>query len=500
MSVTPSTTEVTLAAGLKVKVSTQANADEDTEFVQITSDERVKLTAKEQNDIRHAIVRKQHPLYNKMDLASTNLNELVGFQTNLETTERHFAKFDLRQVFMIVEPERDANFEILSTLKPGTQPRNMFQWYAVLKVEDIVASSKWWRKYLPDPWYKENMGLTFEYLRTHTADPLWMKVNEEYNTFSADAKGGPLFLFLMINQLMADNDSIARALADKINSVKISSYKGEDVGEAVTHLRAIITRLKNMRRRDSTGNQIDLVPFDLSRRLYGVFQTSSSEEFNKLFHNRYTNEYAESLISGRTAWSDPDRILSMAGNLYVRLSSEGNWNGVGQNKATFPTFKSPKAASAFLSNVKCHNCGGPHYLRECTEPKDQARIDANTKKMEAAKKLAKKDKKDGKGNGSKSCNGHPPGGKFPQKPARGQPNKCTVEGKQYYFHFKSQRWLLVDQQSNTASAPVALTTSPTTQNATRNNSNADKSLAFSIFANQFSDAISVLESSMMGHN
>jgi hypothetical protein len=60
------------------------------------------------------------------------------------------------------------------------------------------------------------MGLTYEYFRTHTEEALWMKVNEEYNTYPADAKGGPLFLFLMIRQLMADNDSIARALADKI--------------------------------------------------------------------------------------------------------------------------------------------------------------------------------------------------------------------------------------------------------------------------------------------
>jgi hypothetical protein len=97
------------------------------------------------------------------------------------------------------------------------------------------------------------MGLTYEYLKSHTTDSRWLKVNEEYNTYSPEAKGGPLFLFLMIQQLMADNDSIATTLSDKIDSVKISSYKGEDVGEAVTDLRAIIHHLKNMRRRDKAG-------------------------------------------------------------------------------------------------------------------------------------------------------------------------------------------------------------------------------------------------------
>jgi hypothetical protein len=185
----------------------------------------------------------------------------------------------------------------------------------------------------------------------------------------------------------------------------------------------------------------------------------------------------------------------MAGNLYVQLCSEGSWIGVDQNKAIFPALKSPKAASAFLSSVKCHNCGGPHYLRECTEPKDQARIDANAKKMEEAKKLAKKDKQ--KGKASKTTKGYPPGGKFPERPKRGQPHKCTVDGKEYYFHFKNQRWLLVDHQANSASAPVVMTAATLAPGRTRNNSNTDASLAFSIFANQFTDAVAALESSVL---
>jgi hypothetical protein len=494
---TSTSSEVTFMDGYKVRVAAQPKSvNAVTEYVQISSADRSKLTPKEQNDVRHAITKKQHSLYDKMDLATTDLNQLVGFQSNLVNTERHFAKFDLRQIFMIVEPERDSDGNVLPTLKAGSTQRNLFQWYATLKIEEVVASNQWWSTHTEDPWFNENLGLTHEYLKSHTANSLWLKVSEEYDLYPADAKGGPLFLFLMINQLMADNDSIATTLSDKIDTIKISSYKGEDVGEVVTHLRGIIHRLKNMRRRDKAGNQIDLVPFDLTKRLYKVFQTSSSTEFNKLFANRYDHEYAESLISGSSAWSDPEKVLSLAGNLYYRLCSDNNWNGVNQNKATFPTFKSPKAASAFLSKVKCHNCGGEHYLRDCPEPKDQSRIEANQKRLRAAKKVAKKG--DSKSS-TKLINGHPPGGKFPQRPGKGQTNKCTVDGKQYFFHFKSQRWLPVDQQSKTASAPAAMTTAPATQGTNRHGSNADKSLAFSIFSNQFQDAISALESSLMGN-
>jgi hypothetical protein len=275
--------------------------------------------------------------------------------------------------------------------------------------------------------------------------------------------------FLWIRQLMADNDSISVALADKVKGLRISSYNGEDVDEVATQLRGIIHRLKNMRRRDQSGNQIDVVSYDLTKRLYEVFQTSSNKTFNNMFAARLEREYGEYPISGSSAWSEPDKTLNVAGNLYTKLCSENQWSGLDQNKATFPTFKSPKAASAFVSKVKCHNCDGDHYLRDCPDPKDQRRIDVNQKKMKVAQSLAKKDKKDGKGKDSKSGIGNPPGGKFPEKPARGQPNKCTVDGTDYYFHFKSHRWLPVDRQRNVATPiPTAGTATTIQHTITRN--------------------------------
>jgi hypothetical protein len=98
-----------------------------------------------------------------------------------------------------------------------------------------------------------------------------------------------------------------------------------------------------MRQRDQAGNQIDLVPYDLTERLYEVLQTTSNKTFNNVFAARREQEYGEYLITGSSACSDPDKILNMAGNLYTKLCSENLWNGQDQNRATFPTFKSPKA-------------------------------------------------------------------------------------------------------------------------------------------------------------
>jgi hypothetical protein len=78
------------------------------------------------------------------------------------------------------------------------------------------------------------MGISYEYLKTHMAPDLWTQVNEEYNSYPSESKGGPLLLYLIIHQLIAANESIASTLSDKIYSVKISTYKGEYVGEAVS--------------------------------------------------------------------------------------------------------------------------------------------------------------------------------------------------------------------------------------------------------------------------
>jgi hypothetical protein len=87
----------------------------------------------------------------------------------LVAAERHFAKYDLRQVFMVVEPDHDQNGNVLSTLKAGSTQRNLFQWYEIIKQEEVLASNYWWNKHTEDDWINENMGLTYEYLKSHAA-------------------------------------------------------------------------------------------------------------------------------------------------------------------------------------------------------------------------------------------------------------------------------------------------------------------------------------------
>jgi hypothetical protein len=76
---------------------------------------------------------------------------------------------------------------IVPTLKAGSENRDLFQWYAMLRVEDVTTSNEWYRTFPVEEWYGENMRLTYEYLKTHMATDFLTKIVEEYNMYPAKA-------------------------------------------------------------------------------------------------------------------------------------------------------------------------------------------------------------------------------------------------------------------------------------------------------------------------
>jgi hypothetical protein len=133
-------------------------------------------------------------------------------------------------------------------------------------------------------------------------------------------------------------------------------------------------------------------------------------------------------------------------------------NGVNQNQTSFPVILTPHDAVAFLSQVRCHKCGGSLY-KDCTAPKDQGRIAANKKIISKAQKLAKKESKDSKDSKSTTSRS-----KCPPRPGHGENNCHTIDGKEYFYHFKkgSGCWLIqitpVQIPTPKQMWPMALTT------------------------------------------
>jgi hypothetical protein len=71
-----------------------------------------------------------------------------------------------------------------------------------------------------------------------------------------------------------------------------------------------------------------------------------------------------------------------------------------------------------------------------------------------------------------------------------------VEGKQHFFHFKSNRWLPEDQHANVAGTAATTKQVATSGGSTQAAHFAERNLIISSITNQFADAMSALSASM----
>lgn len=461
--------EITLPSGKKTFVDVTKTAslvasssDSVPVYVQLSSAKRILLPAKEQAEYHKSITSLQHPKFKALDTSLEKISDLVSVHTCLETTERHFQQFDLMDTFYIIKPDRDSNAEILHSY--SSDPAcNLFKDYAMLTLQDVIASTQWYATFPSEPYHRQNLALTLEYLRTHTQAGLERKVNFALKSVPAGCRSGPVFLFLLIGQLMASNESTAKTLISRLETIKISSYDGEDVEVVVSHLNAILDRLKAMHYVDSVGQSISQVPKHLSEIFYKIFQTSSNDQFNSFFALRYTTDRAASLTSSdfnSKFWTAPDDLVLQATNLYRQLCLAGDWHGIKQHKATFPVISDRKQAQAFISTIHCHNCGGPHLLKSCDKPRNETRIAQNLAEFRRIKNLARSQAGTSPSSSAPS-NPQRRNGKWPPRPADRNHAHVTIDGKPHFFHFKKNRWLPVSSpprgSSDSAGAHAAST-------------------------------------------
>ncbi|KAG7336963.1 hypothetical protein IV203_016356 [Nitzschia inconspicua] len=443
----------------------------------------------------------------RTDVSDTSLG-LGDLQANLDSIMSNTYVTMPDGTKVEVTPQSGKATPLVNVAQLTSEDRLALDKTKIIKQEIQIASfnmkpSRKWTSILQISIHHQAAGLSVLLVLSTSRQYIPRKVNEEYNKLPVSQKGGPTMLHLMIFNLLSSTDSLVHALTSKIKSLKLSSYPGEDVGKAVTHLRTLVRCLKKLKRRNAEGHEIDLVPHDLTKQLYDILQTSSCEEFNALWKlpGRSSERKQKILSTGVSALEDPELVLSAAQTHYHNLCTDGKWTGVTQNKATFPAFTKKKDAVAFLGQIHCHNCGGPHLFRDCTEPQDEARIKANRKRFKDAKKVARtgssKDKPQPQSNSTRRT-------KWPPRPKKGEPNRTMIDGKLHYYHFKSSKWLPVDaapsQQANVVASSNTNSSTATAPTAAPSTAAADMdptkrrqaSLALTKFRQEFSDAFSVL--------
>ncbi|KAG7371395.1 hypothetical protein IV203_019965 [Nitzschia inconspicua] len=438
-------------------------------YVKITSAARLQQAGSDLLKTNFDIVAEAAPqLFSLLDLHAPNLDSFVDFHANLEVVSHHLLQYDLYEVFRLVKPlpapptafftDMSATPSTISVQLADNRP-DLFAQYGVLKLTDVLASNAWFRTWSADAWICPNLELSASYLYARMAPDLRSTLRAKHDAFPSAQQGGPLLLYLLINQVVAANKSVGRFLVDRLCTVTISSYPGEDITKVVTHLRALVRSLKAIHRHDASGLEISFIPSDLTKQLYAIFATASCPAFTSFFAYQFNQERNADLfdVDQTYAWTDAELLLSAAERLYHDLLTHGDWHGTKKNHATFPAFTSPTDAAAFLTRLHCHNCDGPHLLRACPQPQDEARISANRKRMDKTRKLARKTTPASATASAPASNTATPArrSKWPPRPKRGESTDAIIDGHPYFFHFKKGRWV---PSARSASVPAALPT------------------------------------------
>jgi hypothetical protein len=208
--------------------------------------------------------------------------------------------------------------------------------------------------------------------------------------FEGSEKGGVTFLLCLLTTLFASPQSKQDALRAELVKFGNEGYKkisGENVATKNKHIRNVLTVLKQCN--GGTPDFVTIVVKGLlqcsvkafSEHFAFVQRTMLREKLNVERSLRTRN--ATSPLDQEAIFSTIFDLLTTADSLYESLCIANEWvNTAGKDVRAF-TF------TPGVRVVVCWNCGKPHHLKDCTEPRNEKRIKENYLKHKEEKKDTK---------------------------------------------------------------------------------------------------------------
>jgi Zinc knuckle len=306
----------------------------------------------------------------KFDLVTLTLSEEdklddtynIGIQ--IAQLRSHFIKYDMDDVFTIVYPSQ------FNPERIGTNFSNLFVEYSSLLESDVTSSNRWYNEHTHEDYYRQNLQLTFDFFENNCTKGLWEKCLEDYDNYEAEEKGGPLLFIIMMKRLQSHTDSAVQYLINSVKNLKISNFEGENVSRVVSLIRGANKRLRN----------VTTLPDEFPKWVLLVFQTSTVEDFNKVFsHLKREIEVVTPLrTNARPTYPSVEDMLRMAEKLYLDMTSANEWTGIHTkaNQSAFIAGNTNNNSNNSNKKLSCWNCGGDgHSLKECPKPANPTMVE-----------------------------------------------------------------------------------------------------------------------------
>jgi hypothetical protein len=251
------------------KLETKKVISKTAERVLYKKDDRKTLSVNERTTLFKSAVSKAHKLYDLMPLSlddEDKLDDAYNLKVLVQKTKREHCKYDMHNIFSIIIPEEDGSIQ---------EVKDLYSDYSNITINQVARSNLWYREWMVDSYFEENLQLTYDFLQNNVSNELSMKISETYETFSAGERGGPLFFVLMMNHLLSDTKEAAVSFNERVKKFDIKTVKGENIYRVVSLLRGAVKRLQH------TNKMTE----DIGKTLLTVMQTSSVDSFNQQFHH-----------------------------------------------------------------------------------------------------------------------------------------------------------------------------------------------------------------------
>jgi hypothetical protein len=352
-----------------------------------TKEARVNLTEDKRNDLFDKAIRchlKKFSLVNLYENLTDNekLDGTYSLAMLVAKTKSHHLQYDMHDIFTIVRLQDDG-------ITPQ-ESQDLYTEYPSISVADVAASNAWYAtipkadKY---PYFRENLLLTEKYLENAIEDSLLAKCLEDYTTYPEAERGGPLLFIILMGHLQSNTATAVDYLRKLIDTMRIDSVDGEDVGKVVSLLRTSETRLKNVV--DPKTKQ-SAVPPNLQSTIVKIMQTSSVADFNAFFSALSVSATLDQERKGMTesdALPTTAQLYSLATKRYNTMLHSNEWTATStrSTKSAFTAGHPPNP------NQKCWNCDqNGHTIERCPKPRNDANVSANKVKFYANRKDQKK--------------------------------------------------------------------------------------------------------------
>ena len=200
-----------------------------------------------------------------------------------------------------------------------------------------------------------------ELLRNSCTPDLASQVDRDIEKESGSKQGGVVWAWIILHKIVYVSEDVLTALAKRIKEfgkTGLMGIQGENVMTARAEQLTFAMRLDAKKR---------LPPDAVDDVIQGLAKCSHVE-FSKMFAD-FRIAQKNSLIPGTelsgTTLEQLVKLWDEAEDQYRSYTLSDQWNA------------GPSVHYSGTGPIKCDNCGGPHTLPHCPEPRDEARIKRN---------------------------------------------------------------------------------------------------------------------------